>query len=340
MRAPSTRANNETSRPSSFSSTTIRSAAAPTVRRSIRVSMHSRVSSASRATSVPLPFARPSAFTTKGRRSPRTKSLALAGLSKIWYAGVGTPVRSISDLANALLLSIRPAAWVGPNTSRPAAARRSPSPAATAASGPMMVRPTSRSFTKRTMPSTSVAARPVLTAIAPVAALPGAQNTASVSGLWSAFQVSACSRAPPPTMRTFMGLLPFDGRGRLRGDVVHDAIDAGNLVDDASRDLRQDLVRQSRPVGGHPVLALHGPHRYHVAVGAVVAHHADALQRRQDREGLPERAIETGSLDLVDDDPVRRPQRLEPIPSDLADDADRQPRTREGLPVHHVIGKP
>src|SRR5207237_8011158 len=34
------------------------------------------------------------------------------------------------------------------------------------------------------------------------------------------------------------------------------------------------------------------------------------------------------------------PQRLEPIPSDLADDADRQPRAREGLPVHHVIRKP
>src|SRR5207237_9114051 len=170
--------------------------------------------------------------------------------------------------ANACLPRLRPSDWVGPSSSRPAAARRSPSPAATAASGPMMVRLTSRSLTKRTMPSTSVAARPVLTAIAPVAALPGAQNTASVSGLWSAFQVSACSRAPPPTMRTFMGLLPFDGRGRLRGDVVHDAIAAGHLVDDASRDLRQDLVRTSRPAGGHPVVAVHVPHPFHRAVGA------------------------------------------------------------------------
>src|SRR2546428_2835500 len=340
MRSPSASAINETSRPSIFSSSTTRSAAAPTVRRSISVSMHSSVSSASRATSVPLPLARPSALTTKARRSPRTKSFALAGLSKTRWAGVGTPARSISDLANALRLSMRPAAWVGPKTSRPAAVRRSANPAATATSGPMTVRPTSRSITNRAIPSTSVACSPVLMAIAPVAALPGAQNTVSVSGLCSAFQVSACSRPPPPTMRTFIDLFPFDSRRRLRRDVVHHAIHAGNLVDDATRDLRQDVVRQPRPVGGHAVLALHSSHRHHVAVGAVVTHHAHALQRGQDREGLPERAIEPGGFDLVDDDPVGRPQRFQPVARDLADDADGEPRTREGLPLHHVIGKP
>src|SRR2546423_623677 len=125
----------------------------------------------------------------------------------------------------------------------------------------MTVRPTSRSFTNRAMPSTSVACSSVLMAIAPVAALPGAQNTVSVSELCSAFQVSACSRAPPPTMRTFMDSFPFDRRGRLRRDVVHDAIHARDLVDDATRDLRQDFVRQPRPVGGHAVLALHGTDR-------------------------------------------------------------------------------
>src|SRR5437762_10016501 len=324
MRSPSTSAINETSRPSIFSSSTMRSAAAPTVRRSINVSMHSSVSSASRATSVPLPFARPSALTTKARRSPRTKSFALAGLSKTRWAGVGTPVRSINDLANALLLSMRPAAWVGPNTSRPAAVRRSANPAATATSGPRTVRPTSRSFTKRAIPSTSVACNPVLMAIAPLAALPGAQNTVSVSGLCSAFQVSACSRAPLPTMRTFMArnppprpspargegeedLFPFDRRRWLRRDVVDDPIDPRDLVDDAARDLCQDLVRQAGPVGGHAVLTLHRAHRHHVAVGAVVAHHPNALQRRQDRESLPQRAVESGGFDLVDDDPVRRP---------------------------------
>src|SRR5256886_1203005 len=306
-RSPSTSAINESSRPSIFSSSTMRSAAAPTVPRSISVSMHSSVSSASRATSVPLPFARPSALTTKARRSPRTKSFALAGLSKTRWAGVGTPVRSISDLANALLLSMRPATWVGPKTSRPAAVRRSANPAATATSGPMTVKPTSRSFTKRATPSTSVASSPVLMAIDPVAALPGAQKTVSVSGLCSAFQVSACSRAPPPTTRTFMNLFPFDRRRRLRRDVVHHAIHAWDLVDDATRDLRQHFVRQPRPVGCHAILALHGSDRHHGAVGAVIAHHAHALQRRQDGEGLPERAIEPGRFDLVDDDPVGRP---------------------------------
>src|SRR5438034_2031372 len=229
---------------------------------------------------------------------------------------------------------MRPAARVGPNTSRPAVLSRSANPAATATSGPSTVRPTSRSLPQRAMPSTSVACSPVLIAIAPLAAFPGAQNTVSVSGLCSAFQVSACSRAPLPTMRTFTPQppptpalprkgggrsLPFDRRRRLRGDVVDDPINARDLVDDAAGDLCEDLVWQPGPVGGHAVLALHGSHSHHVAIGAVVAHHSYTLQRRQDRESLPQRTVQPGSFDLVDDDPVRRPQRLEPIAGDLAD---------------------
>src|SRR4051812_49278305 len=44
--------------------------------------------------------------------------------------------------------------------------------------------------------------------------------------------------------------LPLDRRGRLAADVVDDAVDAGHLVDDPRRNLRQQLVRQPRPVGG------------------------------------------------------------------------------------------
>src|SRR5207302_2456030 len=106
---------------------------------------------------------------------PTDEILARPGSSKTWYAGVATPARAIVDLANALLLSIRPAAADGPKTGRSLAVRRSASPAATAASGPITVRPTSRSETKRTIASTSVASSPVFTAIAAVAALPGAQ---------------------------------------------------------------------------------------------------------------------------------------------------------------------
>ena len=47
--------------------------------------------------------------------------------------------------------------------------------------------------------------------MAAVAALPGAQKTASVSGLCSAFQARACSRAPLPTTRTFIPGDAFPG---------------------------------------------------------------------------------------------------------------------------------
>src|SRR3954463_14091149 len=68
--------------------------------------------------------------------------------------------------------------------------------------------------------------------------------------------------------------LPLDGGRRLRADVVHDAVDALHLVDDARGDRREELVRQARPIGRHAVLALHRANRRRVLVGARVAHHA------------------------------------------------------------------
>ena len=38
--------------------------------------------------------------------------------------------------------------------------------------------------------------------------------------------------------------LPFDSGGRLRRDVVADAVDAANLVNDARGYLREDFVRE------------------------------------------------------------------------------------------------
>ena len=39
-------------------------------------------------------------------------------------------------------------------------------------------------------------------AIDAIASLPGAASTASTCGLWSIFHASACSRPPPPTIKT------------------------------------------------------------------------------------------------------------------------------------------
>ena len=49
--------------------------------------------------------------------------------------------------------------------------------------------------------------------------------------------------------------LPLDRRGRLGADVVHDAVDPHDLIDDAARDARQHLVRKRVPVGRHSIRA-------------------------------------------------------------------------------------
>ena len=52
--------------------------------------------------------------------------------------------------------------------------------------------------------------------------------------------------------------LPFDSGGRLRRDVVADAVDAANLVDDARGYLCEDLVREVVPVGCHEIRGRNG----------------------------------------------------------------------------------
>src|SRR5260370_35758659 len=57
------------------------------------------------------------------------------------------------------------------------------------------------------------------------------------------------------------GSLPLDGARGLGGDVVDDAFDALDLVDDPARDLAEQVVEQPRPVGGRVVEARPRPHR-------------------------------------------------------------------------------
>src|SRR4051794_41171465 len=62
-------------------------------------------------------------------------------------------------------------------------------------------------------------------------------------------------------------LFPLDRARRLGGDVVDDAVDAVDLVDDAVADPGQHIVRQPRPVGRHRVLAGDGADGADPAVG-------------------------------------------------------------------------
>ena len=51
-------------------------------------------------------------------------------------------------------------------------------------------------------------------------------------------------------------LFPFDRSGWFRADVVTDAVDPSHFVNDAGRHARKDVVRKSRPVGGHEVVGV------------------------------------------------------------------------------------
>ncbi|MPM59468.1 hypothetical protein SDC9_106310 [bioreactor metagenome] len=93
------------------------------------------------------------------------------------------------------------------------------------------------------------------------------------------------------------------------------------------------------PVRGHAVGAFDRAQRDHIIVGAVVAHHPDRADRQEDREGLPDRIVQSGFLDFLDHDGVGFAQDVERRLGHRADVTDRQPRTRERLAHHYILGQ-
>ena len=135
-------------------------------------------------------------------------------------------------------------------------------------------------------------------------------------------------------------LFPLDGAGRLRRDVEHDPVDLAQLADHARRDLLEQVVGQARPVGGHGVVAGDRADDDDVAVGALVALHADRADVGQHAEGLPQLAVQAGVADLVLQDVVGVAQEVEALLGGLAaDDADRQAGPRERLAPDEALGQ-
>ena len=98
--------------------------------------------------------------------------------------------------------------------------------------------------------------------------------------------------------------LPLDRRGWFAGDVVGDAGDAGDFVDDAAGDEVEEVVGQVRPAGGHEVDGFHGPQGNNVVVAASVAHDADRLDRQEDGKGLAGLVVEVVPVEFLDKDGV------------------------------------
>lgn len=131
--------------------------------------------------------------------------------------------------------------------------------------------------------------------------------------------------------------LPLDGGGRLRGDVVDDAVDAAHLVDDAVRHRRQRLVGEMRPVRRHRVDGVHRADRARVLVGALVAHHADGPDGQEDGERLPDRLVVGKFLDLLLHAQVGLLEELHLLLRHLAEDAHAEARAGEGLAVQELV---
>ena len=70
----------------------------------------------------------------------------------------------------------------------------------------------------------------------------------------------------PQRVQSFKNSFPLDGGGGLGRDVVTDAIDTLDLIDNSGGDLVQHVVRDSGPVGGHKVTGGHGAERQGVVV--------------------------------------------------------------------------
>src|ERR1700730_16061147 len=134
-------------------------------------------------------------------------------------------------------------------------------------------------------------------------------------------------------------LFPLDCAGGFGGDVVDDAVDPAHLVDEAGRGAAKEFVRERGVVGGHALGRGDRAQGADEIVGPAVAHHADAPHRQQDGKRLPDRVVETGVADLLQEDRVGLAQDVELRAGDLAGDADRQTGAGDRVALDKFVGQ-
>src|SRR2546421_3517571 len=236
-----------------------------------------RASSMEGAITTPLPAARPLALTTSGARWLRSHAASKLSRVKVAELAVGMRWRRRNSLAKALEPSSRAAARLGPKHLSARAANASTAPATSGASGPMMVRSTCSETASCTSPATSSAATFTLRTLASAAvpALPGATSTLVTRGEAAHFQASACSRPPPPTMRTFMAPREIEGgttgsvdRSRLVPEVAYAGEHHGHAMLIGGRDELRIALAAARLDHG---------------ADAVAGGHVEVVAKRQER---------------------------------------------------------
>src|SRR5262249_47795284 len=122
--------------------------------------------------------------------------------------------------------------------------------------------------------------------------------------------------------------------------VIHHAVDPTDFTGNSAADRFQDLERDARPIGSHPVLAFDRAYGYHMFIRALVSHHAHGLDRQKDGELLPELMMKARPFDLFADYLVGVLQKLDSVSVDRAQDSDGQSWPRKWLAVDKAVRQP
>src|SRR6056297_1742813 len=282
---PSQSTKNDASSPLMTSSITT-SAPAPPKAPPNMSSMAASASATVSATITPLPAASPSALTTMGAPCARTWSFAGPAAVNRAQAAVGAPAASQIALVKCFEASSSAAACEGPNTKRPASRSRSLTPAASGASGPMMINSIALPSQKLTTAAPFSISRLAHSAICAMPALPGATISLSHLGFCITAQAMLCSRPPPPRIRIFMPPLSClalpdrrskVGRRQTQGagmsDLIDDPIEGENAPEFSVSEIsgavkrvvegefahvrvKGEVGRVSRPRSGHVYMDL------------------------------------------------------------------------------------
>ena len=102
-----------------------------------------------------------------------------------------------------------------------------------------------------------------------------------------------------------MKSFPLNRRWRFAGDVVADAIDATDFVDDADGDPVEDVVGNARPICGHEITCIHCAQGQRIIIRPTVAHDTDGAHGGEHGEILAEAAVKTGFGDFVAENEIR-----------------------------------
>jgi hypothetical protein len=135
-------------------------------------------------------------------------------------------------------------------------------------------------------------------------------------------------------------LFPLNRAGRFRAYVVYHAIDPADFANNSAADRLQNLEREARPIGGHPVLTFDRAYGDHLFICPLVSHHAHGLDRQKNGERLPELMLEARPLDLFADYVVGLLQETDLVLVYRAQDSDSQSGPWEWLAIDKYARQP